>query len=144
VVLNAHNGEAYTQGFYVSAPMKIKRVKTFKIITMERCECELFIEKYFGLNTLNTTEKTEIKTDFGQLVNALVMFSEERAEANVGTSGKDLRVCEVIDRHLNVLRQDPFRSSVQYFLEKGTVSGSFLLALRGLLKEYDEICQAAK
>lgn len=79
------------------------------------------------------------------------------------TSGKDLRVCEVIasastivekgvnamydeliDKHINVLRQDPFRSSVQYFIEKGTVSGSFLLALRGLLKEHDEICQAAK
>lgn len=49
---------------------------------MERCEYELFIEKYFGLNADETTEKTEIKTDFGQLVNALAMFSEERARAN--------------------------------------------------------------
>ena len=79
------------------------------------------------------------------------------------TSEKDLRVCEVIasasfivqkgvdamydeliDKHLNVLRQQPFTSSVQHFVETGKVSGTFLLQLRKLLKEHDEICQAAK
>lgn len=79
------------------------------------------------------------------------------------TSEKDLRVCEVIasasfivqkgvdamydeliDKHLNILRQQPFTSSVQHFVETGKVSGTFLLQLRKLLKEHDEICQAAK
>ena len=46
-------------------------------ISIERCKYELFVEKYFGLNSNNTTEDTVITTDFGQLCNLLAMFKNE-------------------------------------------------------------------
>lgn len=47
---------------------------------------------------------------------------------------------EMIDKHIGILHQQPFTSSVQYFIEKGVISGSFLTQLRNLLKENSEIC----
>lgn len=41
----------------------------------ERCECELFVEKYFGIGPVN--ERTPIEADYGQLVNLLTMFRDE-------------------------------------------------------------------
>lgn len=43
---------------------------------MKRCECELFVEKYFGLLP-NTDQASVIVTDYGQLVNLLTMFRDE-------------------------------------------------------------------
>lgn len=43
----------------------------------KRCEYELYVEKYFGLNPNNTAEGTVINTDFGALCNLLAMFESE-------------------------------------------------------------------
>lgn len=48
----------------------------------DRCNKELFVEKYFGLISEITNEETKIITDFGQLVNLLAMFE------GVGRDGK--------------------------------------------------------
>lgn len=46
------------------------------IMKKERCECELFIEKYFGIHN-GANERTPITTDYGDLVNLLAMFRDE-------------------------------------------------------------------
>lgn len=47
---------------------------------------------------------------------------------------------EIIENHLKILTQQPFTSSVEYFVQSGKVSGEFLLSLRRMLGEYGEIC----
>jgi hypothetical protein len=42
-----------------------------------RCECELFLEKYYGFSSQSLTERSKINTDYGDLVNLLAMFREE-------------------------------------------------------------------
>jgi hypothetical protein len=44
-----------------------------------RCELELFVDKYFGINAVDETHP--ITTDYGQLVNLLAMFKEEQLDA---------------------------------------------------------------
>ncbi|HEY5590657.1 MAG TPA: hypothetical protein VIK55_06525 [Paludibacter sp.] len=46
---------------------------------------------------------------------------------------------EIIDRHMDVLRQQPFLSSVQHFIESGKITGNFRLQLRSMLKELDNL-----
>lgn len=43
----------------------------------QRCQYELAVEKYFGLNPDETNENTPIETDYGQLVNLLAMFDQQ-------------------------------------------------------------------
>lgn len=46
---------------------------------MKKCKYESFVEDYFGFNQDEViTEKKIIITDFGQLVNLLAMFDNER------------------------------------------------------------------
>jgi len=40
---------------------------------------ELFVEKYFGLDAEETTENTKIDCDFGQAVNLIAMYEEQRS-----------------------------------------------------------------
>jgi hypothetical protein len=51
---------------------------------------------------------------------------------------------EIIDKNMNILSQPPFIESVKYFVEKGIISGQFLLQLRKMLKEYGETCEAVQ
>lgn len=46
-------------------------------VKKQRCEYELFVERYFDLPP-DISEKEPITTDNGQLVNMLAMFDEER------------------------------------------------------------------
>ena len=64
---------------------------------MERCQLEIFIEKYFDLDEKTTTEKTLITTDFGQLVNMLSMF-KEREKKDIESSKPHLPLGAVIGR----------------------------------------------
>lgn len=41
----------------------------------------------------------------------------------------------LIKKHLDHLKMSPHNASVQYFLEKGTINGGFLLALIELVEE---------
>lgn len=42
----------------------------------KRCECELFIEKYYGLKP-DCNPSGEIKTTYSDLVNLLAMFRDD-------------------------------------------------------------------
>ena len=43
-----------------------------------RCECELFVEKYFGINTRPNEKFVIHGADYGQMVNMLAMFRDEQ------------------------------------------------------------------
>jgi hypothetical protein len=52
-----------------------------------RCECELFVEKYFGLSPKFPEDWIVVGADYGNLVNMLAMFKEEQlaaAEKRIG------------------------------------------------------------
>lgn len=44
---------------------------------IERCEFELYVEKYFGLDPASTNENTVIPADFGVLCDLLCGFKQE-------------------------------------------------------------------
>ena len=43
-----------------------------------RCECELFVEKYWGINPVSIDSTIIPGADFGQMVNMLAMFRDEQ------------------------------------------------------------------
>lgn len=133
---------------------------------MEKQHLIDFADWLWDMDRLKVTTQLPPFENSGMMVELYLkakMLNDECEGKADRTSEKDLRVCEVIasasfivqkgvdamydeliDKHLNILRQQPFTSSVQHFVETGKVSGTFLLQLRKLLKEHDEICQAAK
>jgi len=133
---------------------------------MEKQHLIDFADWLWDMDRLKVTTQLPPFENSGMMVELYLkakMLNDECDGKADRTSEKDLRVCEVIasasfivqkgvdamydeliDKHLNILRQQPFTSSVQHFVETGKVSGTFLLQLRKLLKEHDEICQVAK
>lgn len=75
-----------------------------------------------------------------KIITKLHIKTKEMKANEVLKKGIDAMYDEMIDAHLKVLTQQPFTSSVQYFVESGKCSGSFRLQLRSLLKKHDEIC----
>jgi hypothetical protein len=76
-------GAAFS-GFYSAPAVRspantfTRQINNFKKMTEEkqRCQFEIFVEKYFGLAAETTTEDTNVfVSNFGELVNLLAMYS---------------------------------------------------------------------
>jgi hypothetical protein len=81
--LETDNGAmSYTEGMQAGSGIVENwksRAKAHLSEGKSRCELELFVDKYFGINAVDETHP--ITTDYGQLVNLLAMFKEEQLDA---------------------------------------------------------------
>jgi len=89
---------------------------------------------------------THVSTD-GELkpetIEAINVLAEKAYFMNFRDNDFNALCDSLITKYIKPLHQSLSIESVRYFVESGTVSGGFLVAIRNMLREHGEICEMA-